>query len=104
MACPTWLDISTFLVGAVGPLVLRGASALGVGYVTFEGIDVLLEDVMQNLDAGVGATNVSIAQVLHAFGLDQAASIFCSAISARLAWLGASSGVVSRFVTFGPPQ
>lgn len=102
MPCITWSAISGFIMMIVVPMVLKALFALGVGYVTFTGVNALLTSVMNDLASGAGALPVPVKQILYAFGLDKALSIFCSAISFRLAWMGVSSGSITKFVTRGP--
>lgn len=82
----------TFLLGAAGPLALRVLATLGVGVVTFTGVEAGLRGlitVAQNNWSSAGADVLGLAAMA---GIPQALGIVAGAMVARLAaWVAVSA-------------
>lgn len=85
------------LVGAVGSMVGRALIALGVGFVTYKGIDVALDAVKAKLMNGLLAIPADVAGLLGFLWVDKAISVILSAVAAALA-LKAIGGSVKKMV------
>lgn len=85
------LSIAVSMVGRV--LV-----ALGISYVSYSGISVLLDYVKSQVISNLTAMPIEFVQVMSLVKLDVCISIFFSAIAARLVLMGLSSGVVTKMV------
>ena len=78
------IPIGVFLASIIKPLVARVLLALGIGLVTYKGVDVMLENVVsaaQGAWDGVGANLVTIASMA---GIDQVITIILSSITAAI--------------------
>jgi hypothetical protein len=84
--------IAAFLMGMVGPMVLRALMMLGVGLMTFTGVAAALQgliDIAVNNWASVGADILALGGLA---GIPQAAGIVCGAMVARVGiWVTASA-------------
>lgn len=86
------------LIQAAGTLVGRVLISLGIGYVSFTGVDASLAWLRQMIAAqwsGLPAQTMAVASALQ---LGSGVSVVLSAIAARLVLEGMTSGVVKRMV------
>lgn len=92
----TWV---TMLMSLAGPLVLRALTVIGLGTITFTGVTVALQgliDIAVNNYASVPADVLGLAGVA---GIPQAIGIICGAMVARVGmWVAVSA---TRFVLGG---
>lgn len=86
------------LVSAMGSLVGRVLIALGIGYVTYQGLNLLLDfaetAIFSNL---LGADSQTIA-VMSLLKIGSAVNVIISAINVRLIVGGLTSGAVTKMV------
>lgn len=86
------MNLATFLMGLVGPLALRVITALGMGVVTFTGVDAALSGLIaqaQSSWAGIGADVLGLAALA---GIPAALGIVCGAMTARVSvWVAVSA-------------
>lgn len=89
------IPIGVWLASIMGPLVARVLLSLGVGVVTYKGVDSMLEGVkseVQGAWSGVGADIVTIASMA---GLDVFMNLVISAIIAAIT-LKLVSGAIKK--------
>lgn len=85
------MSIAAWLVSLVGPLVIQGLIALGVGVLTVAGVDVALNVAIGWISAGVGGIPSDMANVLALGGVFQGVSYIVGAFSARVTMFGLSA-------------
>lgn len=89
------------LVQVAGTLVGRILLSLGIGYVTFSGLDMSLDwlkgEVLGRLN-GLPAVSLQVAGVLQ---VGTCISILVSSLTARLILNGLTGGSITRMVTKG---
>lgn len=84
------------LVSAAGSFVGRVLIALGIGFVTFTGVDIALEALKAQAFAGLAA--LPVAGILGTLKIGTGLNIVFSAITARLVLNGLTSGTIKRMV------
>lgn len=82
-----WIAIQTFLVAIATPLVGRVMLALGMGFVTYQGLDALVSAAQSAVIGAYGSMTGPIIQFLGLTGVGQAIGIILSAITTRVALL-----------------
>lgn len=86
------------LVQACGTLVGRVLVSLGIGYVTFTGLDTSLAWARDQAISAMGAVGGTAVGVMGVLQVGTCVSIVCSALAARMLLDGISSGVLSKMV------
>jgi hypothetical protein len=91
------MNWGTFLIALAGPIVKRALLALGIGWITYKGLDVLLQNVIGAIQQNFGAFSGQAAQIFWLSGFGTAVGIILGAIAARLSMmvLGRLGKVVS---------
>lgn len=87
----------SFLASAIGPLVIKALLALGIGTITFTGVTVALQgliDIAVNNWAGLPTDILQLASIA---GIPQAMGIVCGSFVARASMWAAVSA--TRWVT-----
>lgn len=74
-------DLSSWLLSMVEPLVKRGLAAVGLGWVTFEGITGLLDQVRSNFMASWGGMAPTIYDLIQLAGFLDAVGIIMGAMA-----------------------
>ncbi|MCA8094473.1 MULTISPECIES: DUF2523 family protein [Burkholderia cepacia complex] len=82
---------ASFLLSAIGPLVVRGLLAIGVGVVTVQGVDLALSQLMSWITSAVGGIPADLVQVLAIGGVFQGLGYVCGAFAARVTLAGVSA-------------
>ena len=85
------MTLATFLMSIIGPLVIQGLIALGVGVLTVTGVDLAVNQAVSWLTTAVGGLPADMANVLAMAGFFQGASYLVGAFTARVAMAGASA-------------
>lgn len=99
---PLWVAaILGGFIQAAGTLVGRVLVSLGIGYVTFTGVDSGITFARDSLIASIGQLPATAIQVAATMKIGTAVSIITSALLARMVLQGLTSGSVSRFVNKG---
>lgn len=83
--------LSALLTWAL-PIVRSVLIGLGVGFVTYQGLDVLLGQLRGHVFDLLGSLPLSMLQILGLGGIDKALNIIFSAFAARLVLDGVTSG------------
>lgn len=85
------------LVSILGTLVGRVLIALGISYVTYSGLDILLDSVKDAAFASMGNMGV-LSGVVGMLKLGECLNVIVSAIVAKYTIAGLTSGSVTRMV------
>lgn len=80
------VDFFTWLSSAVGPLAKRVLSALGIGWLTFEGLGQMVEQAKSMVISLWGSGASSVWVVAEMAGIGTALGIILGAIVARVAY------------------
>lgn len=81
------MGIGSWLVALAGPIARRVLLSLGLGVVTYVGLDVALSAALSSAKASLGALPADIAALLAIAGVNTAASILAGALTARVAMI-----------------
>lgn len=73
-----------FLAGAVGPLAKRVLVALGIGVVSYAGVQTLLDQVRDAVTGAWGQLGGSTLQLLTLGGFPESVGIILGALAARV--------------------
>lgn len=85
----------------VVPLIIRGAQALGIGVVSYVGINVVLEQAAQTIVASMGGASLALQQIMGLAKVDVAINIYLAAVTTRLVLSGMDkvSGTLTKMRT-----
>ncbi|MCP1602683.1 DUF2523 domain-containing protein [Pseudomonas citronellolis] len=83
-----FLFIAQMLVMIFGPLVKSVLRAIGFGFVTYVGINLLIESVRSYITSQMGQAGLAIQQVLGLAKVDVAIGIVLSAVITRAVLAG----------------
>lgn len=86
------------LIQASVTIVGRILIALGVGFITYTGITILIDGIKSDVITNFQALDSQIVQILAVLQVDTAITMIFSAIAARLILNGLQSGAVKRMV------
>jgi len=86
------------LASAAGSIVGRVLIALGIGYVTYSGLSVLIDWIKAEIFAHLMGINSTVLGIIGTLQVDTAVNIVFSAIAARFVIAGITSGAVTRMV------
>jgi len=86
------------LAAASSSVVGRVLIALGIGYVSYTGIDITLTALKAQVVTQLGSGPATVIACLHLFKVDVVVSILFSAMATRLIVSGLTSGAVTRMV------
>lgn len=86
------MNLATFLLGMAGPLALRVLAALGVGVVTYTGVDTALNALIQQAQASWQGLSTDVLGLASVAGVPGALGIIAGAMVARVTiWVGVSA-------------
>ena len=83
-------SIATLLFSWAGPLARRVLIAIGIGTITYVGIDAALASVVSAIQSQLGGLPSDIIQILAMGGLTSAMSIVLGGIAARVSMMSLS--------------
>lgn len=86
------------LATAMGSLVGRVLIALGIGYVTYSGLNVLLDWIKNEIFSQLMGVNSDVLGIIGVLQVDTSVNIIFSAIAAKFMISGISNGSVTRMV------
>ena len=86
------------LVQVASSLVGRVLLALGIGYVTYQGLDFALAQIGQLIFANFSSVPSQVLGVMSHLQIGAAINIQLSAVAARLVLNGLTSGAVTKMV------
>jgi len=81
------MGIGSWLVALAGPIARRVLLSLGLGVVTYVGLDLALSAALSSAKSSLGALPADIAALLAIAGVNTAASILAGALTARVAMI-----------------
>lgn len=84
------------LVSAAGSMAGRALMALGIGYVSYKGMDVLLDGIKSIVVSNFSGAGTEVLGVLTLLKIGESVNITFSAISAKFAIGGMRSGVIKK--------
>jgi hypothetical protein len=85
---PVWLWVAQFVFMMIQPLVNFLFRLIGIGFVTYVGYNVLLEQVTSYVVSRMGSSTLVIQQILGLAKIDVAINIFLAAVTTRLVIAG----------------
>lgn len=85
---PLWLWAVQLIFLILQPLISYLFRLIGIGFVSYVGYNVLLEQVTDYITARMGETTVVIQQILGLAKIDIAVNIFLAAVTTRLVIAG----------------
>lgn len=89
----TWI---TMLMGLAGPLVLRALTVIGLGTLTFTGVTVALQGLIDIAVSNYASVPSDVLGLAGVAGIPQCIGIICGAMVARVGmWVAVSA---TRFV------
>ena len=91
-----WL--SGILITLAGPILSRVLMGLGMGFVSYTGIDLASTQIHDLFMANAGALPASAAQWLGILKIGTCLNILLSAMAIKAALAGMSSGAVKKLV------
>lgn len=84
--------IATFLMGMIGPLVIKALIALGIGLVTFTGVTTALDGLIQMAVSNWAGVSPVVLQLAGLAGIPECLGIIAGAMTSRVAiWVAASA-------------
>ena len=86
--------IFTFLTTILGPLVTKVLTSLGIGAVSYVGINLMLAQVKSYVISSFGGAGADTLALLGLAKVDVAINIVLSAVTARAVLAGMQSGAI----------
>lgn len=97
----TW---ATWLLGLVQPIVLRVMTALGIGYISYNGAQGVIVAILENMAGSFGGLASEVTAILSRAGFFLALSIMTGGLVGGVAyWASRKLGVVSQGGNAGSP-
>ncbi|MDD0844624.1 DUF2523 family protein [Pseudomonas sp. Gutcm_11s] len=93
---PVWLWAVQLIFMIVQPLINFVLRLLGIGFITYVGYNVLLEQVTTYVTSRMGSSTLVIQQILGLAKIDVAINIFLAAVTTRLVIAGLNKAQDSR--------
>lgn len=87
-----------FFQNAIGTFVGKVLISLGIGYVTYSGLDTSLDWLRGQIAANFSALPSEVLQILSALKVGSGLSILLSALAARMFLDGVSGGSITKMV------
>lgn len=84
------------LVSALGSVIGRILISLGIGFVTYQGFNVLLGFIKTRITTEISTLDPLILQIFSTLQVDTAVNILFSAYAVRLVIQGVTGGSVTR--------
>lgn len=82
-----WASLFTL----IGPLVYRVVASLGMGFVTYTGVNMLTDQLLDLAQSETAALPPQMFQIVAMLHLDDAIALIVSAVVAKLTLIGMSS-------------
>lgn len=86
------------LISVTGTLAGRVLVALGVGVVTYTGVQAGIDSLLANLDSAIAGVPADILGLLGFMRVGQALNIIISAMSARMLLNGLTGDTIKKWV------
>lgn len=105
LLAPVWPILGRILVGlfatSIGALIGRVLIALGIGYLTFKGLDALVGYTLTQFQQSYSGLPSVISNFLSFAGVDKAVSIIGSAFTVAFSIKTGKSSIINKFVLKG---
>lgn len=88
--------IFTFLTTIAGPLVVRVLTSLGIGSISYVGINLMLEQIKGYVVSSFSGAGADALALLGLARVDVAINIVLSAVTARAVLSGMQSGAIKK--------
>ena len=86
------MGLIPLLMSAIGPLVIKALIAIGIGTMTFTGVTVALDGLINMAVTNWAGVSAAVVQLASLAGIPECLGIICGAMSARVAiWVAASA-------------
>lgn len=86
------------LISVTGTIVGRVLVALGIGVVTYTGVQMGIDSLLANMDSAIGGMPAEILGLLGYMRVGEALNIIISAMSARMLLNGLSGDTIKKWV------
>lgn len=86
-----WLAVVQFVLFVIVPIASRLLTALGVGFVTYQGVGLVFEELETKIFDQFSGMPETAYEILILAGFDQALNIILSSMSAALVLKGMSA-------------
>lgn len=86
------------LISVTGTIVGRVLVALGVGVVTYTGVQAGIDSILANLDSAIAGVPADILGLLGFMKVGEALNIIISAMSARMLLNGLTGDTIKKWV------
>lgn len=87
-----------WLIEACSTIVGRVLLALGISYVSYKGLDGLIDGAKQNFFSSLAGLDPTTVQLLGAMKVGQCVTMICSALVGRLTLAGLTSSGLRKMV------
>ncbi|MEZ0202878.1 DUF2523 domain-containing protein [Ideonella sp.] len=88
----SWAD---WLIGMIQPLITRALVVLGMGVLTYTGVDTAIGTALSTAQAALQGLPIEIAQIVARFGFFDFMSITSGGVVSGIAWLQLKKFVVT---------
>lgn len=78
-------NLAAWLLGLVVPIARKALVALGIGTVTYAGMDLIMDQIQSAVINSIGGMPAAAAKVAAIFGFQQSVGILLAAITTRMA-------------------
>lgn len=89
MAAPA-IGLAAFLIGAAWPIVRKVLAALGIGFLTYEGLGLIAAQINAQIAEYWGQVGANAMQIMSLGGIPQALGILCGGLTARVSFMAVS--------------
>lgn len=96
---PLILMLIGSLVSAVGPLVANVILSLGISFVAYSGVNVIVDYAKSELFNSLSATGGVALQLIGVLQVGTSINIIFSAYAARMILMGVTGGKLTKMVT-----
>lgn len=98
---PLIMALAGVLLNIVGSVVGRALLALGIGYVTYKGMDTGINWLFDEIKTNISALDPKVVQFLAFLWVDKAISMMFAAYSAAALIRMAGGSTITKMVTKG---
>lgn len=80
-------DLAQWLMGLIGPLATRVLASLGMGVLTFTGLDAALTSALDAAKSAIGGLPLDVALIVARFGFFDFMAITSGGLLSGLVWM-----------------
>lgn len=95
-----WVFLFQFLMIVIVPLIWMALKAIGIGFVTYTGMNFLMDNAINMFYQRIGEMPQAMVQIFGILDIDVAFNIIVSAFAIRAAMngVGSTSGTYKRMI------